>query len=131
MGARTVKLRIDHVVLTVRDIDRTTSFYVEVLGMQAVTFGEGRHALAFGDQKLNLHEAGHEFEPKARVPTPGSVDLCFVTETPLDDVVAHLRIQEIAIEHGPVAKAGARGALRSIYVRDPDGNLVEIANEVG
>lgn len=126
-----MKLRIDHVVLTVRDVDRTTSFYVEVLGMRAVTFGEGRRALAFGDQKLNLHEAGHEFEPKARAPTPGSVDLCFVTETPLDDVVTRLRTHEVAIEHGPVAKVGARGPLRSIYLRDPDGNLVEIANEVG
>lgn len=126
-----MNLRIDHVVLTVRDIDRTIRFYVDVLGMRAVTFGDGRRAVTFGDQKLNLHEAGHEFEPKARVPTPGSVDVCFVTETALDEVVTRLRSRGIAIEHGPVAKTGARSALRSIYVRDPDGNLVEIANEVG
>lgn len=122
-------LRIDHVVLTVRDIDVTVAWYERVLGMRAVTFGEGRRALAFGDQKLNLHQAGREFEPKARVPTPGSVDLCFTTEAPLDDVAAHLRDVGVAIEHGPVAKTGARAALRSVYVRDPDGNLIEIANE--
>ena len=121
---------IDHVVLTVRDIDRTLSFYQRALGMGAVRFGEGRHALAFGDQKLNLHQAGHEFEPKASVPTPGSVDLCLLTDTPLDDVIAELRAAEVAIELGPVAKTGARNPLRSIYFRDPDGNLIEVANEV-
>ena len=125
-----MRLRIDHVVLTVRDIERTISFYERVLGMTAVTFGGGRRALAFGDQKLNLHQAGREFEPKAAAPTPGSVDLCFVTDTPLDDVIARLAEHGVAIEHGPVAKTGARGPLRSIYVRDPDGDLIEIANEV-
>lgn len=125
-----MSLRIDHVVLTVRDIDRTVDFYTRGLGMRAITFGDGRRGLAFGDQKLNLHQAGREFEPKARVPTPGSVDLCLVTDAPLDDVRERLAALGIAIEAGPVAKVGARAPLRSIYVRDPDGNLIEIANEV-
>jgi catechol 2,3-dioxygenase-like lactoylglutathione lyase family enzyme len=126
-----VKIRaIDHVVLTVRDVERTLSFYERALGMRSVSFGEGRRALAFGDQKLNLHQAGREFEPKAQVPTPGSVDLCLLTDDPLDDVVAHLRSMDVAIELGPVAKTGARRPLRSIYFRDPDGNLIEVANEL-
>ena len=115
--------------LTVRDIERTIAFYERALGMRAVTFGESRRALAFGDQKLNLHQAGREFEPKAKVATPGAIDLCFRTDVPLDEVVAHLRREGVAIELGPVAKVGARAALRSIYVRDPDGNLIEVANE--
>jgi catechol 2,3-dioxygenase-like lactoylglutathione lyase family enzyme len=127
-----VKVRaIDHVVLTVRDIDRTLSFYQRALGMTPVSFGEGRHALAFGDQKLNLHPAGREFEPKAAVPTPGAIDLCLLTDEPLDAVIAHLREVGVAIELGPVAKTGARASLRSIYFRDPDGNLIEVANELG
>ena len=121
--------RIDHVVLTVADVDRTIVFYERALGMRAVAFGEGRRALAFGDQKLNLHQSGHEFTPHASAPMPGGVDICFTTTTPLDDVMRHLREAGIAIELGPVDKTGARAALRSIYVRDPDGNLVEIANE--
>jgi catechol 2,3-dioxygenase-like lactoylglutathione lyase family enzyme len=126
-----VKIRaIDHVVLTVRDLQRTLSFYEQALGMRPVVFGDGRRALAFGEQKLNLHEAGREFEPKAHVPTPGSVDLCLLTDEPLDAVVAHLRSTGVAIELGPVAKTGARGPLRSIYFRDPDGNLIEVANEM-
>lgn len=126
-----MSLRIDHVVLTVRDIDRTVDFYTRALGMRAITFGDGRRGLAFGEQKLNLHQAGREFEPKARVPTPGSVDLCLVTDAPLDDVRERLGALGIAIEVGPVAKVGARAPLRSIYLRDPDGNLIEIANETG
>jgi catechol 2,3-dioxygenase-like lactoylglutathione lyase family enzyme len=126
-----VKVRaIDHVVLTVRDVERTLSFYQQALGMRAVSFGEGRRALSFGEQKLNLHLAGREFEPKAQVPTPGSVDLCLLTDDPIDEVVAHLRRAGVAIELGPVAKTGARRPLRSIYFRDPDGNLIEIANEL-
>ena len=121
--------RIDHVVLTVADLERTLSFYQRVLGMSPVTFGEGRRALAFGDQKLNLHQAGREFEPKARRPTPGAVDICFTTDVPLDEVIAHLRAESVVIELGPVAKVGARGPLRSVYFRDPDGNLVEVSNE--
>ncbi|MEX2046317.1 MAG: VOC family protein [Chloroflexota bacterium] len=123
--------RIDHVVLTVADIDRTIAFYERVLGMTAVTFGGGRRALAFGDQKLNLHQAGREFEPRALHPTPGGIDICLTTDVPLDEVAAHLRALAVAIELGPVDKVGARRALCSLYFRDPDGNLIEVANEVG
>jgi catechol 2,3-dioxygenase-like lactoylglutathione lyase family enzyme len=123
--------RIDHVVLTVADLERTIDFYCGVLGMRAVSFGEGRRALVFGDQKLNLHQAGREFEPKARRPAPGAIDICFTTDVPLDEVAAHLRAEGVAIELGPVDKVGARRALRSLYFRDPDGNLVEVSNEVG
>jgi catechol 2,3-dioxygenase-like lactoylglutathione lyase family enzyme len=123
--------RIDHVVLTVADLDRTIAFYERVLGMTPVSFGEGRRALAFGDQKLNLHQAGREFEPRARRATPGAIDLCLVTDVPLDEVAAHLRSEFVVIEHGPVDKIGARGPLRSVYFRDPDGNLIEVSNEGG
>lgn len=123
--------RIDHVVLTVASVERTVAFYERVLGMTAVSFGEDRRALAFGDQKLNLHQAGREFEPKALRPTPGAIDVCFTTDMPLDQVAAHLRSESVKIEHGPVDKIGARGALRSLYFRDPDGNLIEVSNEVG
>ena len=123
--------RIDHVVLTVADVARTIEFYERVLGMRHEPFGEGRHALVFGEQKLNVHQAGREFSPHARTPAPGAVDICFITRVPLDDVIAHLRTVGVAVEQGPVAKIGARAALRSIYLRDPDGNLIEIANETG
>jgi catechol 2,3-dioxygenase-like lactoylglutathione lyase family enzyme len=121
--------RIDHVVLTVADIERTIAFYKRVLGMTAVTFGDGRRALAFGDQKLNLHQAGREFVPKAARPTPGAIDLCFTTDVPLTEVAAHLRAESVDVELGPVDKTGARGPLRSLYFRDPDGNLIEVSNE--
>ena len=120
--------RIDHIVLTVFDIGRTCDFYSRVLGMKVVTFGEGRTALSFGRQKLNLHLFGKEFEPKALKPTPGSIDLCFITETPIDEYAAHFRACDVKIVAGPVPKTGATGALNSIYIRDPDGNLVEISN---
>jgi catechol 2,3-dioxygenase-like lactoylglutathione lyase family enzyme len=123
--------RIDHVVLTVADIEKTIAFYERALGMTAISFGEGRRALAFGDQKLNLHQAGREFEPKARRPMAGAVDICFTTDLPLDEVAAHLRSCSVAIELGPVDKVGARRALRSLYFRDPDGNLIEVSHEVG
>ncbi len=122
--------KIDHVVLTVADVDRSIEWYRRALGMEPVTFGKGRRALAFGEQKLNLHRAGREFEPKAAHPTPGSSDLCFVTAVPLDMVIAHLRGVGVAIEAGPVSKVGAQRSLRSVYVRDPDGNLIELANEM-
>jgi len=122
--------RIDHVVLTVADIERTMAFYERVLGMTAISFGEGRRAVAFGDQKLNLHQAGREFEPKARQPKPGAIDICFTTDAPLDEVAAHLRKCSVEIELGPVDKIGARRPLRSLYFRDPDGNLIEVSNEV-
>lgn len=119
--------RLDHLVLTVADIPATLAFYTDVLGMRAVTFGDGRHALAFGAQKINLHRAGHEFEPKAARPTPGSGDLCLIADGPLEDVVAHLERAGVAIEEGPVGRTGATGPIQSVYFRDPDGNLVEVA----
>jgi catechol 2,3-dioxygenase-like lactoylglutathione lyase family enzyme len=122
--------RIDHFVLTVRDIEATCAFYTRVLGMQVVTFAGGRKALQFGQQKINLHQAGKEFEPKAISPTPGSGDFCLITQTPLQEVIAHIRSCGIEIVEGPVPKTGAIGTLNSVYLRDPDGNLVEIANYV-
>lgn len=120
--------RIDHLVLTVANIDATCEFYRRALGMRRVAFGpESRVALAFGAQKINLHRAGAEFEPKAERPTPGSGDLCFVTEAPIEAVVAHLQAAGIAIVEGPVPRTGATGPMTSVYLRDPDGNLVEIA----
>jgi len=122
--------RLDHVVLTVRDLARTCDFYQRVLGFEVVTFGAGRKGLRFGSQKLNLHQYGQEFEPKAQHPTPGSVDLCFITRTPLDQVRRELAEKGIPIEVGPVEKVGAIGTLLSVYVRDPDHNLIEIANYI-
>jgi len=119
--------RVDHLVLTVADIEQTIDFYVRVLGMVPVTFGAGRRALLFGRNKLNLHQAGHEFDPKARRPTPGSTDVCLVTTTPLDRVVAHLRACGVPIEEGPVSRTGATGPITSVYFRDPDGNLIEVS----
>jgi len=120
--------RIDHIVLTVFDIDRTLDFYSRVLGMEPVTFAGGRRALAFGRQKLNLHQAGREYEPKALKPAPGAIDLCFIASTALDQVIASLRESNVAIIEGPVAKTGALGPMQSVYFRDPDGNLVEVSN---
>ena len=122
--------RLDHFVLTVASIEATTAFYERALGFKAVQFGDGRTALAFGGQKINLHQAGAEFEPKAARPAPGSGDFCLTTKTPLADVAAHLQNNGVEIEIGPVARTGARAALQSIYIRDPDGNLIEISNEV-
>ncbi len=119
--------RLDHLVLTVRDVAATVAWYTTVLGLRAVTFGDGRVALTFGQQKINLHERGHEFEPKAAAPTPGAADLCFVSAAPLDAVQAQLDAAGATIIAGPVARTGALGPLRSVYLRDPDGNLVEIA----
>ena len=116
-------------MLTVKSIAATVAFYGH-LGFAEVRFGAGRVALQCGDQKLNLHESGHEFEPKARFATPGSADLCFRVETPLDQVIAELNAVGIPLEEGPVRRTGARGALLSVYLRDPDGNLVELSNEV-
>ena len=116
-------------MLTVRDVAATCDFYRRVLGLEVVTFGDGRTALRFGAQKLNLHPAGRELEPKAARPTPGSGDLCFLTPTPLPRWIAHLAALGVAVEAGPVPRTGARGPVESIYLRDPDGNLVEIAVE--
>ena len=120
--------RIDHFVLTVRDPEASCAFYSRVLGMHPVTFAGGRKALAFGDQKINLHQAGREFEPKAERPVPGSADFCLITSVPLAEVIAHLESCGVAIIEGPVAKTGATGPLRSVYFRDPDLNLVEVSN---
>jgi len=122
--------RFDHLVLTVQDIARTCEFYERVLGMQAVTFGDGRKALQFGQQKINLHEVGKEFEPKALKPVAGSADLCFITLTPLMQVLEHFQACHVAVIEGPVKKTGAIGTLLSAYIRDPDGNLIEVANYV-
>jgi catechol 2,3-dioxygenase-like lactoylglutathione lyase family enzyme len=119
--------RIDHVVLTVNDVDATCAFYTRVLGMDVVTFGGGRKALAFGAQKINLHQAGREFEPKADRPTPGSADLCLIAAVPLDEVITHLAACGVPIVEGPVARTGATGPIRSVYFRDPDRNLVEVS----
>jgi catechol 2,3-dioxygenase-like lactoylglutathione lyase family enzyme len=121
---------LDHLVLTVRDVDATCAFYAHALGMEPLTFGEGRKALRFGSQKINLHQAGREFEPKATHPTPGSADLCFLTTVPLAGVIDHLRGCGVPIVEGPVDRTGAEGPIRSVYIRDPDGNFVEVANRV-
>ena len=120
--------RIDHLVLTVKSIEATVDFYCDILGMKALRFGEGRIALAFGRQKINLHEVSAEFEPKARQATSGSADLCFLSETPLADWIAQLAEYQVPVEEGPVGRSGATGPIQSIYLRDPDGNLLEISN---
>lgn len=120
--------RFDHVVLTVADLEATVRFYERALGMRGVTFGEGRRALEFGQNKINLHEAGREFEPKADRPTPGSADLCLITDDPIEQVIERLSSEGVPIVEGPVDRTGALGAIRSVYVRDPDANLVEISN---
>ena len=122
--------RIDHFVLTVASIEATCAFYRDVLGMEVVTFAGGRRALSFGAQKLNLHAVGREFEPKAARPTAGSGDLCLIADPPQDEVIAELKARDITIEEGPVSRTGATGPIRSVYFRDPDDNLVEIANTV-
>ena len=119
---------IDHIVLTARDLTATLAFYQDVLGMRVETFGKQRKALIFGQQKINLHQQGQEFEPKAALPTPGSQDLCFIATTPLAQVIAHLQRCGVAILEGPVVRTGATGTIRSVYFRDPDGNLIEVSN---
>ncbi|EHD8129333.1 VOC family protein [Salmonella enterica] len=122
--------RIDHLVLTVSDISTTIRFYEEVLGFSAVTFKQNRKALIFGAQKINLHQQEMEFEPKASRPTPGSADLCFITSTLINDVVSEILQAGIPIVEGPVERTGATGEIMSIYIRDPDGNLIEISQYV-
>lgn len=119
---------LDHLVLTVQDIEMTCEFYSRILGMQVVTFAEGRKALRFGQQKINLHQKGKEIDPKAESPTPGSADLCFLTSLPLEEVITHLQSQNVSILLGPVERTGATTSLVSIYFRDPDGNLLEVSN---
>lgn len=121
---------LDHLVLTVVDVEATCAFYQRVLGMELVTFGAGRKALAFGAQKINLHQSGREFEPKAQHPTPGSADLCFLTSVPLVQVQAHLSTCGVTISEGPVQRTGAQGPILSVYFRDPDLNLIEVSNRL-
>ena len=118
---------LDHLVLTCVDEAATRHFYTEVLQMKLETFGAGRTAFKFGNQKINLHVRGKEFEPKAHVPVPGAQDLCFIAAVPLDDVIAHLKQCEWPIIEGPVERTGATQKIRSVYVRDPDLNLIEIS----
>ena len=121
---------VDHIVLTTRDKPACIRFYTEVLGMKLVTFRtptEERIAFTFGQQKINLHEWGKEFEPKAHVAAPGTLDVCFIAAVPLDEVIRKLNVGKIPILQGPVRKTGALGPIRSVYIRDPDLNLVEIS----
>lgn len=122
--------RLDHLVLTVRDINTSCDFYRQLLGMNIVEFAGNRKALVFGRQKINLHRYGSEFKPHARHPTPGSADLCFLTSTPLDEIINHCRKNKVDILEGPVQRIGATGTILSVYLRDPDGNLIEIANRL-
>lgn len=119
---------LDHLVLTVKNIDETCHFYNHVLGMTVTTFNEGRKALNFGSQKINLHEVGKEFEPKANIAIPGSADLCFITDVPIQEVIQHFKSCGVPIIEGPVKRTGALASLTSIYIRDLDGNLIEVSN---
>ena len=127
-GSRITLERLDHLVLTVRDIEAACAFYERVLGMTRETFGEGRTALRFGRQKINLHPHPSPIDPKAAAPRPGSADLCFIAETPVEQVLAHLEACGVAVEAGPVPRTGAQGPITSVYFRDPDGNLIEVSN---
>ena len=118
---------LDHLVLTTYDLDACTAFYTQVLGMSLESFGNGRLALKFGEQKINLHVRGREFEPKAHLPVPGALDLCFIASVPLDEAIARVQKAGWPIIEGPVMRTGATGPIRSIYLRDPDLNLIEIS----
>jgi catechol 2,3-dioxygenase-like lactoylglutathione lyase family enzyme len=122
--------RLDHLVLTVKEIQTSCDFYTRALGMELIEFAGGRKALKFGSQKINLHQHQKEFEPKATQPTPGSADLCFLTETPLSEVANHLQQNRVEIIEGPIERTGAEGQIISVYIRDPDGNLLELANRL-
>lgn len=122
--------QIDHLVFTVKDITKTVNFYRDALKMDEITFKGNRKALVFGRQKINLHEFGQEFEPKAKLPVPGAIDICFIADDPIDEIEKHLASLGISIEEGPVERTGATGPIRSIYFRDPDLNLIEISNYV-
>lgn len=119
--------RIDHLVLTIKNVEISCTFYTKVLGMKEVTLQGGRKAVAFGNQKINFHEYGKEFDPKALRPAPGSADLCFITRDPIAQIISHLEICGVKIIEGPLERTGAMGPMTSIYIRDPDQNLIEIA----
>ncbi|MDA0991891.1 MAG: VOC family protein [Verrucomicrobia bacterium] len=122
---------LDHLVLTVADVDATCVFYQRVLGFEVATFRGDRKALTFGSQKINLHAVGSEIDPRADRPTPGSGDLCFLTETPIEDVQLHVESCQVTVLMPPTERTGATGPILSIYFRDPDGNLIEVANRTG
>ena len=119
----------DHVVIATRDLHRCLDFYTRVLGMTVEHYGNKRIALKFGEHKFNVHPPGYEAGIKARTPTPGSLDMCFIADRPLDEVIAHLKKEKVPIEEGPVVRTGARFPIRSVYVRDPDENLIEISEK--
>ncbi len=120
--------RLDHLVLTVRDIERSCAFYTRVLGLTAISYDNNRRALRFGNQKINLHRFGHEIEPHAFRALPGSADLCFKTDSSIEEVLAHLLTCDVEVEEGPVKRNGAVGTITSVYFRDPDQNLIEVAH---
>ncbi|ATG16636.1 TPA: VOC family protein [Providencia alcalifaciens] len=122
--------RVDHLVLTTTNLDTCLDFYQRILKMSVITFGEQRYALQFGQQKINIHQYGKEFEPKAHLPVPGSLDLCFISDIPLLDVQKHLEQQDVKIIEGPVQRTGATGKILSLYLRDPDLNLIEISQYI-
>ncbi|MEX0295837.1 VOC family protein [Pseudomonas putida] len=121
---------LDHLVLTTVDVDACKDFYIRVLGMRLETFGQGRLAFCYGNQKINVHVRGHEFEPKAHLPVPGALDLCFIASASLEEVIAQLEGQHWPIIEGPIQRTGATGPIRSVYVRDPDLNLIEISERL-
>lgn len=121
---------LDHLVLSVKDIKLSSDFYVNVLGMEKIVFQENRIALKYGNQKINLHEYKNEFEPKAHKVTPGSADLCFIAQDDITDVQKHLESLNITILEGPIKRTGACGEIISLYIRDPDLNLIEISNYI-
>lgn len=121
---------LDHLVLTTHDIDACKDFYTRVLGMRTQSFGNGRLAFHFGGQKINVHERGREIEPKAHLPVPGALDLCFITHEGLERVIEQLNVQRWPILDGPILRTGANGPIRSVYIRDPDLNLIEIAEQL-
>ena len=131
MAASLLVERIDHLVLTVRDIEAAARFYERALGLEREFFrgpeGQPRHALRFGNQKINLQDGATETPTKARSPTPGAGDFCLIAAVPIEEIIAHLRAEGISLEAGPVPRTGALGPMRSVYFRDPDGNLVEVA----
>lgn len=120
--------RLDHLVLTVADLEATVRFYSEILGMRHERFGGGRSALVFGESKINLHRVGHEYEPKAHRATAGSADICLIVDEPIESVAAELERNGVALEQGPIRRTGARGPIISVYVRDPDLNLIELSS---
>lgn len=122
--------RIDHLVLTVADIDRTVDFYTRILGMEKIEFAQGRIALACGEQKINLHQLGKEFEPRAEHVRAGSADLCLIIDTPIEQAIEHIQQHGVDLIAGPVSRSGAKGKIISAYLRDPDGNLLEVSNYI-